>query len=457
MADEFDQFKVRAPTGGDEFDQFKVKSDKTPAAPTFGQQAMLGVTKSLQSAVDVGVGAAKELGTEALHLGQFGRMPFGVSKEQRDFEAGLERKLKTTSTEQKVGAGVMQAAEYLPPLGEEKVISQVPAGLRVLSRIALDAFRTGATATVQAGDVKTGVEAGATAGVASGLFAGLGKAAGVIGRKIQASTIRPRAVDMIDGFKWETLDKFKLKGNLQQSLDQVDGQLTKLRTERNGLLAPGASNVDLNSVFPDIIKEVQGNAADLKYGHMGTHAVEGVQSMQKDLEEILGGKMNVDISQAENLKEFLGTLGAWSYGRGDPEAKVSELVANTAYSKMRAAIENSLGTQGPRVHDLNRQMQELIPVKHAMLSRLPVEERNRMFSLSDIAALLPAIATGDPRMLALEGLTRAQKSLRFGNWLNRAVPGAKASAAARLTGAALTRTGSTPEESTTGTASTPGR
>ena len=114
--------------------------------------------------------------------------------------------------------------------------------------------------------------------------------------------------------------------------------------------------------------------------------------------------------------------GSWAYGRGDRDANVKELVANTLYSKLRAAIEQSLGPQGAEVKALNRQMQDLIPVKHAMMARLPVEQRNQVFSLTDIAAMIPAIVTGDVRMLALEGLTRGQKNIRYGNLARRAFP-----------------------------------
>jgi len=56
------------------------------------------------------------------------------------------------------------------------------------------------------------------------------------------------------------------------------------------------------------------------------------------------------------------------------------------------------------------------------MARLPVEQRNQVFSLTDIAAMIPAIVTGDVRMLALEGLTRGQKNIRFGNLMRRGVP-----------------------------------
>ena len=356
---------------------------------------------------------------------------------------GATAALQPGTTAGKIGKGIEQTAEYFAPI---KSPLKGPAG---------EALKTGAIATAQTGEVRTGVLAGATAGGMTALGSAMKPVVSAIGRKIQASTIRPRLVDVRDGFKWATLDKFKLKGNLEQSMAQVDAELTRLRTQRNALIAPGKANVNLANVFDEALADVTKEAKALEYGHMGPKAEEQVSNMRHDIEELISPKpkaqppsklldmygrpapppppppppdLNVDISKAENLKEFLGTLGAWAYGRGDPDAKVTELVANTLYAKVRSAIEKSLGSEGPRVQALNKQMQELIPVKHAMLARLPVEERNRMFSLADIVALMPAMV-GDVRALGLEGLTRAQKSLRFGNWLVRNAAGTQAAGA----------------------------
>ena len=349
----------------------------------------------------------------------------------------LDKQTQPSNKYQKQGYETTQLAEYAVPLGEEKLIAQAPKGLKLLSRMALDSLRTGTTATAQTGDAKTGFAAGAAAGVFTAAMAGISKAAQLTGRKIQMTTIRPRAVDLKDGFKWETMDKFKLKGNLEDGLRQVDERLLKLRTERNKLIAPGAAKVDLGKVFDDTLAEVTKSAGSLKYGHMGNDAVEGVKAMRADYEKLLGGNLNVDISLAENAKEHAGTLGAWSHGGKDPKASIDEAVANAVYLNAKTEIERSLGTQGPQVKALNKQMQELIPVKHAMLARLPVEERNRLFSLADITAMIPAIATGNAGHLGLLGLTRAQKSLQFGNWLNRMpAAGARASAVGRAAGGA---------------------
>jgi len=437
--------------------RLKIKADiPEGASPAQIETAVRGFMKSQSAAVpelkytnppktpgdfgsrllEMGKGAVKTIGRTAVNVAAAGLSTTMPTSEAATKVATAKASsyLQPSNKYQQQGGEATELAMYATPLGEEKLIALAPDGLRVLARIATDALSTGARATAITGSPETGSKAAVAGGVMSGLMAGVSKAAGQIGRKIQTSTIRPRAVDLADGFKWSTLDRLKLKGNLEGSLRQVDGELTRLRTERNALIAPGAANVDLGAAFDDAIKEVGENARALKYGHMGQDAIDGINAMKSDYETLLGeGKLDVDIRLAENAKEHVGTLGAWAYGGKDPKASIDEAVANTAYLKIKDRIEKSLGPQGAQVKALNNQMHELIPIKHAMLTRLPVEERNRMFSLADITAMLPAVATGNVGHLSLLGLTRAQKSLRFGNWLNRTpTAGAKASMATRM-------------------------
>lgn len=240
-----------------------------------------------------------------------------------------------------------------------------------------------------------------------------------IGRKIQASTIRPRLADVRDGFKWETLDRFKLKGNLEQSLQQVDTELSRLRAERNAMLSPGVGQVDMKQIFDEAERELGKDVGNLKFAGQGQKAREALESLRDDVLASSATGGTVDLRAAENAKEAFGKLGAWSYGRSDPESAVTEQVANRVYFKMKEAIEKALANQGPRVKVLNKQMQDLIPVKNAMLARIPVEERNNIFSLGDIAAMIPAALSGNVAELGLVGLSKAQRSTRFGNWLVR--------------------------------------
>jgi hypothetical protein len=385
-----------------------------------------GVFNSLVDATQYGKGILKEGAKELENIGDISTLGAKPLLERTIPALGKQRKQIEERTQlrtpgEKTGSKILQGAELLAPvpgLGEIKAGANAGRLARAGVTAAKGALDMGLKTAVQTGDPKEAATAALVGGATAGALEPILSTAG---RKIQASTIRPRLSDMKDGFKWSTLDKFKLKGNLEQSMKQVDSKLTELRNQRNSYLAPGQGTVDLTAPFNEAANEVINEAMDLKHGGESAKVIDALGGLQKDVMDILGGNPKVDIRKAENLKEHLGTLGAWSYGRPDRDSQTIETVANKLYLKVKDAIEKSLSGAGPKVKALNKQMQELIPVKNAMLARLPVEERNRMFSLQDIITMLPA-AMGEPSSLALTGLSMAQKSLRFGNFLNRTAP-----------------------------------
>ena len=351
-----------------------------------------------------------------------------------------------TNPSQSAGFQGEQLMEYMVPLGEEKLIAGIPKGLQWLSRAGLNAARVGTTAAIQSGDVKAG---GTPAAVAAGttlLFGALAPVMSKLGSKIQFSTIKPSKFDVADGFSTTTLEKYGIKGNLEQSFNQVDKTLTELRNTRNALIAPGKSHVDLQTVFGDAIAEAKRNAGKLKYGPAGHDLVKQIEAWRDSTFAQLGipkgwaGKVSADVRVAENLKEYLGTMGAWANG-GSAADKLTEEAANSLYARVKNGIETSLGPQGPKVKALNDEMRKLIPVRNAIFKRIPVEQRRSLITLSDLAATLPAVISGDARYLTIEGLKRAQQSLRVGNALVNAAPKAASTGAVagKVAGAAAAR------------------
>jgi hypothetical protein len=209
----------------------------------------------------------------------------------------------------------------------------------------------------------------------------------------------------------------KLKGNLGQAYDQIQAKLSTLRKARNSLLDP-AYTVDLDTAFHEAEQEILKKVKDLKLAGRSESVQKAFYSIYDDVQKARGYDLMVSVPEAENAKEAMGFLGAWTYGRQDPDSMAMELAANTIYPKIRQAIEKAL-PQGTQVADLNAQMQKLIPVQNAILARTPVEYRNRIFSLADITAAIPAMVTGRGGELALILASRLQKEHRFGAWLTR--------------------------------------
>lgn len=389
---------------------------KTPGIFSRTAQAISGgITEVLQ-----GMGAG--VMSTGVNLYDLARKPFGGNPVAENPEV---KKYITppASAMGKIGFFGEQAAEIgLMPEISEMGIAKIAKGSK-LAKAALgtaqEAGRVGGAQYLQTGgDTKQALTAAATAGGISAFGKALGPALGSMGRKIQASTIRPNGADLRDGFKWSTLDRFKLKGNLEQSINQVDTELTKLRTERNALIAPGTANVDIGKALTAAGNELKTQVGELKHAGVGGDVIEQFKKLQTDILKYSGSPV-VDIRIAENAKESIGLLGSWAQGMPDKDAAAIEKAANAMYFQLKTEIEQALGPQGAKVKILNAQMQDLIPVKKAMLRRLPVEERNRMFSLADLTALIPALVSGNPADLALLGVTRGQKSLAVGNLLTR--------------------------------------
>ena len=186
----FEEFKKnRVPT----FDEFKASRQKAadkPSSPTFGQRAMefgVNATKSLQSAVDVGVGAAKGLGHTALHLGQFARLPIGVSPQQKEFESGLEHRLQPMGTAQKWGFNAEQFAEFFIPTGtgEIKAAASAPRWVKMLVGAGREALDIGMKTYAQTKDPAAAMKA-------AGVGAALGGAGGLLSRAEVGPIIKTR-------------------------------------------------------------------------------------------------------------------------------------------------------------------------------------------------------------------------------------------------------------------------
>jgi hypothetical protein len=268
-----------------------------------------------------------------------------------------------------------------------------------------------------AGQAARGAAVGALVGltfgvVEKGIKAGT-SGVGKVGTKIQQGVIRPSQTDFKDGFKMETIQKYNLGGSLQDTLNKTDRQLDDLAGELNKKLAQNNTSINMNKVYENTTKRLFGD----KFAGFGsnTQLSSAAEKLQNEILYSSGPNGLVSIPEAQIIKRASGHYGAWQYGFTDPEAKASERVYNTFYNELKTEIERASPTG---VKEINKRMSELIPIVNAVIRRIPVAERNRGLSLTDIVTLVGA--TIDPRALAITGINAAQKSGRFGNLLSKA-------------------------------------
>lgn len=258
-----------------------------------------------------------------------------------------------------------------------------------------------------------GILTGLTFGIAEKAARGVGNFLGNTGQKIQTTVIKPSQTDIKDGFNIQTLRKYNLGGSLQDTMQKTDARLDTLSTELNKKLAQSNSSINMNNVYQNTTNRLFGD----KFAGFGsnTQLSNAAQKLRDEIVYSTGPNGIATVPEAQVIKRAAGHYGAWQYGAQDPEAKASERVYNLFYSELKNEIERS---SPPGVRDLNKQMSELIPVMNAVIRRIPIAERNRGLSLTDIISLTGA--TLDPRALAVTGLNFAQKSGKVGNVLSKA-------------------------------------
>lgn len=307
------------------------------------------------------------------------------------------------------GARLPGASSILGKAAQFGAIGGVSAGGRSLA----DGQSVGTAAGQTARGAALGALLGATFGVAEKGISRLGRGVGRTGERIQQTVIRPSQADIKDGFKIDTLRKYKLGGSLNDTLQKTDSTLDDLNTQLSKKLAQSNASVNMNHVYEKTTKRLFGD----KFAGFGsnTQLSNAAQKLQEEIIYSSGPNGIVSVPEAQIIKRASGHYGAWQFGVADPQARASERVYNLFYNELKKEIERS---SPAGVRGINKQMSELIPVMNAVIRRIPVAERNRGLSLTDIITLTGA--TIDPRSLALTGLNFAQKSGKVGNVLSRA-------------------------------------
>jgi hypothetical protein len=179
--------------------------------------------------------------------------------------------------------------------------------------------------------------------------------------------------------------------------------------------------VNLQAAIKEAKNELSKDIGRLKHLGLGPKIMERFEELEKQIAASLGPMGTTTVEIAENAKESIGLLGAWAYGAREIDSNATEIAANALYTKVRKAIEDAMPDKG-ELRALNSAMKDLIPIRNAMIARIPVEERNSIASLADITAMIPVMMSGNAGYAALPMLTRMQKSMRMGNWLNRTAP-----------------------------------
>lgn len=397
------------------------------------------VPKTFES---IGTGMAKGATSTFIGLGQATlRLARPISEKGREnIKGGLEigkeiqQKLKPQGTAETMGyVGEQLAETYLTGkiVGSGKSITQIaklPSWAQRMIRIGESAGRSYLTGAAYSGfqEIKKGtegkelIESANKFGIESAKFGAIlqtgieaidiiGNVIKKVGQKIQFSVLKPNKADIADGFKVENVNKYKLGGNVGETLEKGKEGLKTRSKELKTVLSDADGKVDLNNVLDRTKQRLAGQTAQ----NVGVN--KAIQNELTNLgEEIkIISEKPVNLLAANTVKQGAGQLGAWAYGKPEFDAQAKEIVYNTFYYELKTAIEKT--SQSPQVAILNKEIQEILSITNAALRRLPVAERNQIFGLTE--AVGAAMGTIDPRSFAIVGASIAQKSGKAGQAL----------------------------------------
>lgn len=343
-------------------------------------------------------------------------LPSGSS--QRSFGEARQA-LQPRNANQAAGQAIERTAEFFAPTGvTNKIKAGVKTGTRLLDTLfgaGIEGASAGAVGAAQSGSPSTGVKTGLAAGTTAAAIPAAASGARWLGERIERSLIKAGKADVEAGFNISNIFKHKLGGTLSESFDKsterLNGLSNELRTQLR-LYGPTGKlpDIDIMQALTDTATELGGSQAR----NFGSNT--GIQSaIQKLMDDpwfqsaAQNGK--ADLVTANEIKQAIGELGSWQYGMRDPDSLAMEKVANTLYSKLRKMIETASPGGPSRIKALNQAMGEIVPIRQAIIRRIPVEQRQNVLNLGDLIG----VGTGNL------GLSLANRLLRSGRTANAAV------------------------------------
>lgn len=380
----------------------------SPGRLSFDRDLMIGAGKGI---IDSATSLARLPAWTGNWVGQIPAVKEFVN--DPDLAAGLHGQ----NFPQKAGKFAEQTGEFM--LGDAVVtkgIEALPALAKLpkLVKGALAGAGGGAGVTAahdkDAGEVATSAAIG---GAAPLIVRGAGLVLGKLGKRIEQTLIKASKADIEDGFDVNTIFKNNLGGSLKATAAKVDKRIEQLLSRQRAALGANPSTPTGTINTMDALTQAEADlAAEIQAGRHVTFSdrIPAIIEKYRERLKMAGQAGVVDVPTANRLKTGVGDAGAWQYGRPDPESAAEETVANKLYSKLRTEIELN---SAPNLHSINQQIQELIPVRRALIRRLPVEARNRIISLPEVVELAHGRI----------GLFLIDRALKSGNVANALVKG----------------------------------
>lgn len=231
------------------------------------------------------------------------------------------------------------------------------------------------------------------------------------GEKIQQSVIKPSVADIKDGFDIKNIKKHNLGGSLAQMAHKTQDKLDSLTKQLQSKVNRTDVTVDLNEVYDRTVKKLAGDKAK-NFGNIaGTKRV--LQNLRGEIEEVSANGLT-DLAETQTIKQAAGLKGSWVFGSADQDATSVEIIYTAFYRELKGEIEKKAPAG---VAGINKDISDLIPIMNAIVRRIPIAERNALFSLTDL--ITAGFSVIHPSAAALLAVNKLSKSGRFGALLSK--------------------------------------
>lgn len=455
----YDQLvKMGAKPGGYTYDELIAQGAQPTVSevaamkpPTMMDKLLSYGAGAANTAKDVGIGIAKEAASTTAGLvdlveaakrktGLFEpRTPevvvpglvFGAPPASLGTTAEVRAKAQSSNMAQSIGKGAAQIGEFMLPAGGEAAIAAKlktgSAAVNALVKAGLSGLSSAAVGSMQEGSTNNALTYGLGGSAASLGMQGVMKGLGALGLKAEDALVKASTRDYTDGFRVENIQKYDLGGSLGKTFEKTQTAIDERVGRLKLILANNpAASVDIGKIYSDTLQQYVGNK------QADDALLRVLQRIEFGLNERgvqFPANMSLDLVNANLAKQEVGQLGAWLH---DPSGKVMsdadvvlEKVANRFYSNLKTAIQNSSGD--PAISKLNAELGELIPIRNAVMRRIPVASRRDILSLGDIVSM-------SQRQWGLTALKRTLGSGTAADLMMRSSQGTGQTAAKALTG-----------------------
>lgn len=234
-----------------------------------------------------------------------------------------------------------------------------------------------------------------------------------LGKRIQTSVMKPSSADIDAGFNVNNVAKYDVGGTLPESYGKVSTRIAGYGDKLNEIKEKFGDPmvIDLREALINTQRELLGRAKNLRQKDLNTALTRLEDELTSFLPEWKERK--VSFLDGWRAKAAAGEEAAFHHDPLKAKSQGSEeQVFNTFYTQLRKQLE----TNAPDAYkEVNVALSELIPIRNAILRRMPIDERNNVVGVLDLISAGSAALS--PKAAPLFLVSRLSKSGKFADIL----------------------------------------